>query len=120
MSVSASFASGEGPGAITPDGCAVDLYARLPAGVEEAALIAGVAPPAGSVLELGAGAGRVTHCLVERGLSVVAVDESRNMLDRIVGAQTVHSTIEALHLDRLFDVVVLGSHLVNLPDDDAA
>ena len=25
---------GTGPGAITPDGCAVELYARLPAGAE--------------------------------------------------------------------------------------
>ena len=118
-SASARFASGEGPGAITPDGCAVDLYALLLAGVAEAAMITSVTPPGGTVLELGAGAGRVTQCLIDGGIAVVAVDESREMLDRITGAETVHSTIEMLQLGRRFDVVVLGSHLINVPDEEA-
>ena len=120
MSVSARYASGRGPGAITPDGCAVELYELLPLGLAEAALIASVTPAGGNVLELGAGAGRVTHCLISEGLSVVAVDESADMLACISGAEIVHSTIEDLHLQRQFDVVVLGSHLVNVPSDDSA
>ena len=71
-------------------------------------------------MELGAGAGRVTHALNERGLRVCAVDESAEMLARVSGAETVRSTIEDLDLGRRFDVVVLGSHLVNVPDDAAA
>lgn len=34
---------GTGPGAITPDGCAVDLYARLPVG-DEPDIIAAAVP----------------------------------------------------------------------------
>jgi SAM-dependent methyltransferase len=117
--VSAAYATGEGPGDITPDGCAVELYSLLPPGREEAAVVASVTPAGGTVLELGAGAGRVTHCLVALGLHVVAVDESAEMLARIGGAETVQSSIEALDLGRTFDAVVLGSHLVNIPDDDA-
>jgi SAM-dependent methyltransferase len=120
VSVTARYASGSGPGAITPDGCAVELYSLLPPGETEADVIASVAPAGSTVLELGSGAGRVTHALVQRGLAVVAVDESAEMLARIVGAETVQSTIEELRLHRRFDVVVLGSHLVNVPDDGAA
>lgn len=114
------YGTGSGPGPITPDGCAVDLYAALPPGTREADVIASVAPPGAAILELGAGAGRVTHSLVARGRHVVAVDESADMLARVVGAETVVATIEGLALDRLFDVVVLGSHLVNVPDPDLA
>jgi SAM-dependent methyltransferase len=110
------YAEGSGPGSITPDGCAVDFYASLPPGHAEADLVASVTTPGATVLELGAGAGRVTHCLVERGLSVVAVDESAEMLRHISGAETIVSPIESLHLSRTFDVVVLASHLVNVPD----
>lgn len=72
------------------------------------------------MLELGAGAGRITHCLLSRGLSVVAVDESAEMLARIHGAEKVVDTIEGLDLHRRFDVVLLASNLVNVPDDEAA
>lgn len=58
--------SGTGPGVITADGCAVDFYAILPVG-EEPDLIAQAVPPPATVLELGAGAGRVTRELVARG-----------------------------------------------------
>lgn len=118
--VSSRYATGAGPGAITPDGCAVEFYSLLPPGEDEAAFVASAASPGASVLELGAGASRVTQCLLARGLSVVAVDESPEMLARVEGAQTVVSTIESLELDRRFDVVLLASHLVNVPDDDAA
>jgi hypothetical protein len=54
---------GSGPGVITPDGCAVELYSMLPPGPDPEIVHAAVAPPPSSILELGAGAGRVTHPL---------------------------------------------------------
>ncbi|MGK3092097.1 class I SAM-dependent methyltransferase [Streptomyces sp. WAC01490] len=105
--------TGTGPGAITPDGCAVELYRRLAVG-DEPDVIASVAPAGASILELGCGAGRVTHPLVERGFTVTAVDESPQMLEQIVGARTVRSPIETLDLGaERFDVVLLGSFLVH-------
>jgi SAM-dependent methyltransferase len=53
-------------------------------------------PSGASILELGSGAGRVTHPLVELGYAVTAVDESAEMLARVRGARTVRSTIERL------------------------
>ncbi|WP_228993165.1 bifunctional 2-polyprenyl-6-hydroxyphenol methylase/3-demethylubiquinol 3-O-methyltransferase UbiG [Streptomyces sp. DH8] len=105
--------AGTGPGAITPDGCAVELYRRLAVG-DEPDVIAGVAPAGADLLELGCGAGRVTHPLVERGFRVTAVDESPEMLEQITGARTVRSPIESLDLGgERFDVVLLGSFLVH-------
>ncbi|WP_329036331.1 class I SAM-dependent methyltransferase [Streptomyces sp. NBC_00178] len=105
--------TGTGPGAITPDGCAVELYARLSAGAEPE-VIGSVVPPGASVLELGCGAGRVTHPLVALGYEVTAVDESPQMLERVRGARTVLSAIESLDLGQeRFDAVVLGSFLVH-------
>lgn len=49
----------------------VDFYARL-------------APPGGSVLELGAGTGRVTLALAERGMSVLGIDLAAPMLQQAV------------------------------------
>ena len=109
--------TGTGPGAITPDGCAVELYALVPAR-DEPAIIDGAAPPNASILELGCGAGRVTHPLLALGHSVVGVDESPEMLAHVRGARTVPARIDGLDLGELFDVVVLASHLVNVPDDD--
>ncbi|MFJ9325467.1 class I SAM-dependent methyltransferase [Streptomyces sp. NPDC101230] len=109
--------AGTGPGAITPDGCAVELYRRLSVG-EEPDVIASVAPAGASILELGCGAGRVTHPLVDRGFAVTAVDESAEMLERIVGARTVRSPIETLDLGaERFDIVLLGSFLVHAGED---
>ncbi|MFD4860378.1 class I SAM-dependent methyltransferase [Streptomyces atratus] len=105
--------SGTGPGAITPDGCAVELYRRLSVGDEPEVITAAV--PAGArILELGCGAGRVTHPLIERGFDVTSVDESAQMLEHIRGARTVQSPIESLDLgDETFDVVMLASFLVH-------
>jgi SAM-dependent methyltransferase len=111
------FAQGSGPGVITADGCAVDCYALLPAG-SEPDLIHSTIPAGASILELGAGTGRLTHPLIGLSHQVVAVDESPAMLARIHGAQRVCSPIETLALQRRFDVVLLASHLVNAPDDD--
>ncbi len=107
--------SGTGPGVITPDGCAVDLYALLPP-MGEPGIVHAAIPAGASVLELGAGAGRVTHPLVALGHPVVAVDESPEMLARIRGAQTVLARIQDLELGRRFDAVLLASFLVNVAD----
>ncbi|MFC8589945.1 class I SAM-dependent methyltransferase [Streptomyces atroolivaceus] len=108
--------TGTGPGPITPDGCAVELYARLSAG-SEPEVIGSVLRPGASVLELGCGAGRVTHPLVELGFAVTGVDESAQMLERVRGARTVRSPIETLDLgEERFDAVVPGSFLVRTGD----
>nr|WP_030762745.1 MULTISPECIES: class I SAM-dependent methyltransferase [unclassified Streptomyces] len=106
---------GTGPGAITPDGCAVELYSRLPVGAEPD-IVAAAVPAGAHVLELGCGVGRVTHPLLERGFTVTAVDESQEMLDRVRGARTICSTIEDLDLGESFAVVMLGSFLVHAGD----
>ncbi|MFD3732326.1 class I SAM-dependent methyltransferase [Streptomyces sp. NPDC058632] len=106
---------GAGPGAITPDGCAVELYARLPVG-DEPDVIAAAVPAGARVLELGSGAGRMTHALLERGFTVTAVDESAEMLERVRGARTICGPIEKLRLDETFDVVLLASFLVHAGD----
>jgi SAM-dependent methyltransferase len=106
---------GTGPGAITPDGCAVELYSRLSLGTEPDVISAAV--PAGAyILELGSGVGRVTHALLERGFTVTAVDESPEMLERVRGARTICSPIEDLDLAETFDVVMLASFLVHNGD----
>ncbi|MEV5436286.1 class I SAM-dependent methyltransferase [Streptomyces sp. NPDC052682] len=106
---------GTGPGAITPDGCAVELYARLPVG-DEPDIIAAAVPAGARILELGCGVGRMTHALLERGFTVTAVDESAEMLERVHAARTVCSPIEDLELDETFDVVLLASFLVHAGD----
>ncbi|MET7457186.1 class I SAM-dependent methyltransferase [Streptomyces sp. NPDC005574] len=106
---------GTGPGAITPDGCAVELYSRLSVGVEPD-IIAAAVPPGASILELGCGVGRMTRPLLERGFTVTAVDESAEMLERVRGARTVRSPIEDLDLGETFAVVLLASFLVHTAD----
>jgi SAM-dependent methyltransferase len=115
MTVYEHDSSGSGPGVIAPDGCSVELYAMLPPRAEPQ-IIHGAAGPGASILELGAGAGRVTYPLLRLGHEVVAVDESPEMLERIHGAETVRARIETLDLGRRFDAVVLASHLINAPD----
>jgi SAM-dependent methyltransferase len=107
--------SGAGPGTITPDGCSVELYSLLPP-LGEPEIIHAAIPAGAGILELGAGAGRVTRHLLELGHPVVAVDESAEMLARIRGAGTVRARIQELRLGRRFDVVLLASFLVNTPD----
>jgi SAM-dependent methyltransferase len=108
-------AVGTGPGAITPDGCPVELYALLrPHG--EQLIIHDAVSAGATILELGAGTGRITHELLALGHQVVAVDESREMLGHIHGAHTIAARIEDLALPEQFDAVVLMSYLVNVPD----
>ncbi|MEV6739828.1 class I SAM-dependent methyltransferase [Streptomyces sp. NPDC051104] len=106
---------GTGPGVITPDGCAVELYSRLPPG-DEPDIVAAAVPAGAHILELGSGVGRMTHPLLERGLTVTAVDESPEMLERVRGARTICSPIEVLDLGETFDVVLLASFLVHAGD----
>ena len=103
---------GSGPGVITPDGCAVDFYALMPA-LGEPAIVHDAAGPGASILELGSGAGRVTHPLVALGHPVVAVDESPEMLAHVRGGETMQARIEDLALGRRFGAVLLASHLIN-------
>lgn len=58
----------------------------------------------------------MTHPLIERGFAVTVVDESADMLAHVHGATIVHDTIENLDLGRTFDVVLLASFLVHVPD----
>lgn len=105
---------------ITPDGCAVELYARLPAW-REPGIIHAAAGDGATILELGCGTGRVTHPLIALGHAVTAVDESPEMLERVRGAETVRAKIQDLDLDgRRFGAVVLGSHLINEPTGELA
>jgi SAM-dependent methyltransferase len=106
---------GTGPGVITPDGCAVELYRLLPP-MGEPEIVHAAIPAHADILELGAGAGRVTHALVALGHPVVAVDESAEMLAHVRGAETVRARIQDLELGRRFDAVLLASFLVNTPD----
>lgn len=108
---------GTGPGAITPDGCAVDLYTRLPVG-DEPDIITGAVPPGAHILELGCGVGRITHPLQQRGFTVTAVDESADMLTHVRGARTICVPIERLDLGEKFDVVMLASFLVHAGDTE--
>ena len=106
---------GTGPGAITPDGCAVEFYSRLLVR-DEPDVISAAVPAGAHILELGSGVGRVTHALLERGFTVTAVDESAEMLERVRGARTICASIEHLDLGETFDVVMLASFLVHSGD----
>jgi SAM-dependent methyltransferase len=97
------------------DGSPIPFYARMPARGEPEVIHAAI--PAGTeILELGAGAGRITHQLLRLGHPVLAVDQSPEMLARIGGAETAVGHIESLLLGRRFPVVVLASNFVNDPE----
>jgi SAM-dependent methyltransferase len=100
---------------LAPDGSPVEFYAVLPA-FGEPELVHEAIPAGAEILELGCGAGRMTHRMLELGHPVVAVDTSPQMLAHVRGAQTVCSDIEELELGRTFPVVLLASHLVNTAD----
>lgn len=101
---------------VTADGSPVELYARMPT-YGEPELVQATIPAGTPILELGAGAGRMTHRLIELGHPVTAVDSSAAMLARITGAETVQAEIEGLDLGRTFGCVLLASQLVNVDDD---
>lgn len=104
----------ERPG-VAPDGSPVELYRHLPPG-DDPELIHGAVGDRASILELGCGAGRVTHALTALGHQVTAVDESPEMLRHVHDAETILADIFTLALDRQFDAVVLASHIINQPE----
>jgi SAM-dependent methyltransferase len=109
---------GEGPGVITQDGCAVDVYLKLPYR-GELEILAGQLPAECSVLDLGCGTGRLTQRLLEKGHSVTAVDNSAEMLRHVPNAAgKVCCDIEQLALDRTFGVVLFASNLINVGEHE--
>jgi len=98
---------------VAPDGSPVEVYLRLPSRGEGELVASALSPPA-SLLELGCGTGRVTRQLVARGYSVVAVDESPEMLAHVRHAETVCARIEELDLGRRFDAALLLSNLLTV------
>jgi SAM-dependent methyltransferase len=97
--------------AIAPDGSPVSFYAALDDDGDSAQLVHENVPDEATVLELGAGTGRVTRPLVTLGHRVTAVDESADMLAHIA-TETVRSSIQNLRLGRTYDVVLLMSRLI--------
>jgi SAM-dependent methyltransferase len=104
------------PVSVAPDGSPIALYALLPE-QGEGELVAQAVALGGSILELGCGTGRITRQLLRLGYRVTAVDESREMLARVEGAETICSRIEDLDLGRRFDAVLLASNLITAPAD---
>ena len=104
------------PDETAADGSPVELYARMPT-FGEPELVHAAIPAGTPILELGAGAGRMTHRLLALGHAVTAVDSSAAMLAHITGAEVVRAEIEALDLGRTFGCVLLASQLVNVDDD---
>jgi SAM-dependent methyltransferase len=112
---------------IAPDGSPVEVFRALPPGPAPA-LIASQLAPASAVLDLGAGAGRLSVPLAALGHRVTAVDVSPEMLAAIDGPYSIDgqaaiervcAAIEGLALGRCFDAVVLASYLVNHPSASA-
>src|SRR5207248_9119782 len=93
-------------GAVAPDGSPVAFYLQLPPG-RDPDVVHGAIEPGCEVLELGCGAGRMTHRLIELGHPVVAVDQSPEMLAHVRGAATLQADMETLDLGRRFPAVVL-------------
>lgn len=111
-----TFSHGVGPGSITSDGCAVDVYVSLPANGEPE-LVHRFAPAYARILDLGCGAGRLSNPLADLGHAVVGVDDSADMLTHLHDdVVRVQGRIEELRLDETFDVVLLASNLINHPD----
>lgn len=78
----------------------------------------------GRVLDIGAGAGRVTSVIAERGLEVVALDVSAGAVEvcRRRGIENVlHGTIDDFRGSQLFDsFLVLGNNLGLIGSPDGA
>ncbi len=69
-------------------------------------------PPTSQVLDGTAGAGRICAALLELGVDIAGVRQA--VLDPAASAVD----LDAIDLGDRHDLVVLGSHLVNVPEDD--
>lgn len=96
----------------TADGSLVELYRRMPPTGEPEQLHA-LLPPRSSVLELGAGTGRIADPLARLGHRVTAVDDSDLMLAEVRHARPVRARIEDLQLPEQFDAVLLATNLIH-------
>ena len=99
---------------IAPDGSPVAVYRALPA-EPDLSRLRSVLPTGCSVLDLGAGVGRLANPLAAAGHQVVAVDESSEMLSHVQGPERIQADIWSLDLGRRFDAVLALSHLINDP-----
>lgn len=105
---------------VAPDGSPVAVYLAMPPH-DALDLVADQVPLAGSVLDLGCGVGRLANALAGRGFYVTGVDNHAEMLAHLdPRVRGVLGDIATVDVGRLFDVVVLASHLVNEPDLGAA
>lgn len=110
-----SSATIPGVSVVTQDGSAVEIYRRMPS-LGEIERIRSLLAPSSSVLELGAGTGRIADALAALGHRVTAVDDSPEMLAHIRRARVIQARIEDVRLAEKFDAVLLVSNLINYPD----
>jgi SAM-dependent methyltransferase len=96
----------------TADGSLIELYRRMPP-TGEPEQIHALLQPRSSVLELGAGTGRIADPLAQLGHRVTAVDDSDHMLAEVRHARTVRARIEDLRLTAWFDAVLLPTNLIH-------
>jgi SAM-dependent methyltransferase len=101
----------------TGDGSLIELYRRMPP-TGEPEQIDAFLQPRSSVLELGAGTGRIADPLAQLGHHVTAVDDSERMLAEVRHARTIHARIEDLRLTERFDAVLLPTNLIHYPGVD--
>lgn len=99
---------------VTGDGSSVEVYCRMPS-AGEVEQVQALLLPNSSVLDLGAGTGRVADALAALGHRVTAVDDSREMLAHVTQARKVLGRIEDVRLPEAFDAVLLMSNLINYP-----
>ncbi len=101
----------------TGDGSLIELYRRMPP-TGEPEQIDALLQPRSSVLELGAGTGRIADPLAQLGHHVTAVDDSERMLAEVRHARTIRARIEDLRLTERFDAVLLPTNLIHYPGVD--
>lgn len=97
---------------VAPDGSPVDIYLALPP-QPDIDRLREVLPAGASVLDLGAGVGRLANPLAKAGHHVVAVDDAPAMLAHLDGPTPVVADIWSLDLGERFDAVLALSHLIN-------
>lgn len=90
----------------------IGLYRRMPP-MGEPERIHSLLLPHSSVLELGAGTGRIADPLAQLGHHVTAVDDSELLLADIRHARPVCARIEDLQLAEKFDAVLLMTNLIH-------